>query len=356
METQQIAKPITFKNLFTETSRMKRLIKLFSGGFGLILLTWLLSQLEWDETIATLRTVPPSFLLIGLLCYILSFYLRALRFRLLLPPEYPRNHLFPIVLVHYTALNIIPARLGELSYIYLLNKVNQIPVGVSLSSLLLARVFDQLAIAVLFLSSLAVVSIASPWFKTLIWLVGGILLSTIIVLFVLLRYKERAAQWLKYILQRIRWDHFHLMAQMLKVLDEIVSALDHIHLFRQGWQLVGLSVGIWLSIFSVNYFLLRAFHGTLSYGEIMLTSTCIILLSALPFQILSGFGIHETTFVMLAGAFGVARNTAITAAISSHVLATVYLCLLGGYGLLRLQPLLKTSPTPIQLPTHAPTS
>lgn len=343
MEIQEVTKHFFNKGMTTSFKPTKHLAKLASLGFGLLLVSWLLSQLDWSETVAILRNVPISLLVLGLFCYALSFYLRSLRFRWLLPGDKQRNHLFPIVLVHYTALNIIPARLGELSYIYLLNKVNQMPIEYSLSSLLLARVFDQLAIALLFLLSSGFVAITSPWLQTVRLCVSGFLLGTVVIILLLFVYKDLCLIWLKHLLRRMHWDHIRIVQRIVQKLDEIVTALHHIHLLRQGASLLVISVGIWLSIFSVNYCLLRAFQMPLTYIEIMFTSTCIILLSVLPLQMLGGLGVYETTLVFLAEALGAPRNIVITAAFSSHVLASIYLCLFGIYGFWTLQSLLGKS-------------
>jgi uncharacterized membrane protein YbhN (UPF0104 family) len=94
---------------------------------------------------------------------------------------------------------------------------------------------------------------------------------------------------------------------------------------------------IWGSIFSVNFFLLRAFQVPLNYLEIVLASTCIILLRFIPFQVISGFGVHETIWTFIAVQFGVSRSVAITGAFGGHILATGFLVLLGIYSLVRLQ-------------------
>jgi hypothetical protein len=57
----------------------------------------------------------------------------------------------------------------------------------------------------------------------------------------------------------------------------------------------------------------------------------------LPLQVISGFGIHETTWIFIALALGIPKNIAITAAFGSHLLSLIYLLIFGMYGVLRLQ-------------------
>ena len=118
-----------------------------------VVLVWfLLSQVEVQEIVTSLKDVPPHLVLIGFFFYALSYLFRALRFRVLLQKAIGLGTLFNIVAVHTMWTNLLPFRTGELSYLYLLKKkggVGSYLTGVP--SLVLARVFDLVAISVLFI-------------------------------------------------------------------------------------------------------------------------------------------------------------------------------------------------------------
>ncbi|MCP4371864.1 MAG: flippase-like domain-containing protein [Deltaproteobacteria bacterium] len=334
---QETSKTFSLRELFTHVKPATNIAKLLSLGFGIILISWLLAQLEWKATFEILRNVPISLLFFGFLCYAASFYLRAARFKLLLPQNKQIAHLFPIVLVHYTALNIIPARLGELSYVYLLKKVNNISTGYSLASLVLARVFDQIAISFLFLISLGFVTLPSHWLKNLSLLIGGLLITTCGMLLLILAYKEKCVLFLKHCIRMFGWDRYNVVQRVIHEIEGVVAAFRESRIKNYPGKILGTSLVIWISIFSLNYLLLKAFHVHLSYVEVILTSTVIILLTVLPLQILSGFGIRETTWVFIAMTLGVPRRIAITAVLGTRIISTIFLCLFCLYGLWRLQ-------------------
>lgn len=330
----EASKTLSMKGLFSTVKPNFRLTKLLSIGFGLILISWLLSQLDFREAAEIIRDVPPSLLAAGFGCYGLSFYLRAVRFRILLPDDQPKQRLFSIVLVHYTALNIIPARLGELSYVYLLKKVNGISTGHSVSSLLLARVCDQVAISLLYFSSSLFVEFPSQWLKTVHLAVAGILGSILLMFIAIGLYKERCMHWLHTLSVSFRWQHVKRVQRIFSTLEDIAEALTAAQIRRHAVPVLGLSLLIWLGIFTVNYTLLRAFGVSLSYIEVLLSSTFIILLGLLPIHVTSGVGLHETTWVVIALALGVPRNIAITAAFGTHLVSILYLFGFGAYGFL----------------------
>jgi uncharacterized protein (TIRG00374 family) len=346
IESRELPKTrLSFKSIAAYAYSKKRITSLVSVGFGIVLISWLVAELDFSSAIEIVRSVPPEFLAAGILCYGLGFYLRSIRFRLLLPEGTPARQLFPIVLVHYTALNIIPARLGEFSYLYLLKKINNVSTGHSVSNLLIARVFDHMAISTVFLISSVVLNFSSQWLRTLRLVAGGFLISTFVLLILAIAYKERCIQGLKSVLRALKWDALPASQKVLRELEDIVSAFNTIKIRHKALQIYGISLMIWLSIFGLNYFSLNAFQMKLSYLEIIFSSTCIILLKLLPVQLLSGFGVHEVTRVMIALAFGVPKSVAITASFGSHIVATIYLVGFGLYGLARLQPYLNRTPS-----------
>jgi uncharacterized protein (TIRG00374 family) len=336
METQEVSKGISHKDIFVYIRSKKRITKLLSLGFGILLISWLLSQLDISASIKIIRELPISLLIVGFLCYALGFYLRAIRFRLLLPPEKSVKHLFPIVLVHYTALNIIPARLGELSYIYLLKKVNNISTGCSVSNLLIARVFDQITISLLFLVSWPFMDLSSQWMKTLSLFVSGFLILMTILLMGILAYKEKCIAWIKILVTKFGWANTTIIRRIIHEMEEVVIALRGIQVKKNAATVLGVSVLIWMSIWGSNYALLQAFQVDFTYVQVIFSSTCIILLRVLPLQVVSGLGIHETTWVFIALALGISKDIAITAAFGSHILSIIYLLIFGTYGVLRL--------------------
>ncbi|MDY0095597.1 MAG: lysylphosphatidylglycerol synthase transmembrane domain-containing protein [Candidatus Vecturithrix sp.] len=337
---QVISKEFFIKKNMTITSG-KYLWKLVSLGFGIILITWLLLQLEWAETIDIIRNVPVSFLMLGFVCYGFSFYFRALRFKLLLPSDSPLEYLFPIVLIHYTALNIIPARLGELSYIYLLKKVNSISAGCSVSSLLIARVFDQIAISIIFFISSCFVVFPSSWLRMLYWGIGGVLILAIVLLIALLIYQKTSVQWLHRLLFKFGLYQYPIIQRVLREAEQVTRTLVCLRDPKTLLHILGYSFSIWLSIFSVNYLLLTAFGVQLSFAAIILVSTLIIFLGMFPLQLFGGVGIRETTWVFLVVSLGISKNIAIVSGFGAHIVTTLYLFVFGVYGLWRLRKALK---------------
>jgi uncharacterized membrane protein YbhN (UPF0104 family) len=196
---------------------------------------------------------------------------------------------------------------------------------------------------VLFLTSSWIIHFSSQWLRTLSFLVSGFFLVTFVLLMLIFAYKEKCLAWITLIVKRVRWEQYAIVRRILHELGEVVNAFSNVQTKGKLLEIFGISGGIWVCIFGLNYFTLLAFQVHLSYMEVIFSSTCILLLKFLPLQIVSGFGIHETTWVFIALALGIAKDRAITASFGSYAITIVFLVILGGYGFVRLKTFL-TSP------------
>ncbi|MEW5911775.1 MAG: lysylphosphatidylglycerol synthase transmembrane domain-containing protein [Thermodesulfobacteriota bacterium] len=86
----------------------------------------------------------------------LSYYVRSLRWRLLLKPlkDCSLSALFSANLIGFMANNILPARLGELVRAYAANRLAQVPTSSALATLVIERVLDGMTLLVLLFAAL----------------------------------------------------------------------------------------------------------------------------------------------------------------------------------------------------------
>lgn len=99
------------------------------------------------------RLIAPA---VGL--YFVGVWLRSARWGLLLPEHAVKTStLFRALVVGFTVNNLLPLRMGEVARAYLLARWCRIPYGTTVASLVVERVLDGLALAVLLLISLTLV-------------------------------------------------------------------------------------------------------------------------------------------------------------------------------------------------------
>ncbi|MFM8479204.1 MAG: lysylphosphatidylglycerol synthase transmembrane domain-containing protein [Planctomycetaceae bacterium] len=106
-----------------------------------------LSELKAGVLGADYRTLP--LLLVQLLVF---YWLKALRWKWLLNPtiRLTTAELFRPVIIGFAANSILPAHLGEFVRVYVVNRKHGVPSGTVLSTIVLERILDVIAILLLF--------------------------------------------------------------------------------------------------------------------------------------------------------------------------------------------------------------
>jgi len=124
---------------------MKRYRLLIAAGLAVLFFGAVLafSGVRPAEVVALFRGCDPSWLLAALAAYAASYAGRALRFKLLLKGfAPPYAGLLCTATLHNLFNAAMPARTGELSYIYLVRTKFRIPTANGVASLVAARVLD----------------------------------------------------------------------------------------------------------------------------------------------------------------------------------------------------------------------
>lgn len=121
---------------------------------GSVYILWLLlRQIGLRPVWDLLVQVDGRWLLVGFGWYFFTNICRAYRFGTLLSMPGMREplHLVPDMIILSFLNNVLPARVGELLFPFILQQRHRVPIGKSLALLLVARLFDFLAVATLFL-------------------------------------------------------------------------------------------------------------------------------------------------------------------------------------------------------------
>src|SRR5215467_4246048 len=113
---------------------------------------WLgLTRIDLSQTMAAFAAVRVGFVLAGggLIIAVISIF--AVRWRVLLPasPSVPVRFVFCYLMIGYMMNAIIPLRLGDLVRAYLLGRRHGIAVSTTLSTVVVERIFDVVAIVVI---------------------------------------------------------------------------------------------------------------------------------------------------------------------------------------------------------------
>ncbi|MCA9935336.1 MAG: flippase-like domain-containing protein [Ardenticatenaceae bacterium] len=298
--------------------------------FSLLVIVYIVWRTDWTAVQDTFASLNWVWLLLALFVFLINYVLRTIRFQLLLYSQHiPFYHLLSVISLYGMYNYLLPAKSGEISYPILLKQRLSIPLSESVSTLVVARFFDFAAIA-LFLPVVLILF----WQDLPAWLTISSLIFSAIM------YTATAAgRWL---LRRTVTSSFvptmaengSWVAKLRHTLQNVLVGLRLIDEKDCYWQLLSLTIGIWLCVYT-NFFLIVLSMGYLmGYIQIIVVSIMMVPLTLLPFQGVANLGTHEVGWVTAFRLFGYSETAALNIAVGSHAILLLFVLCLGAGGFL----------------------
>ncbi len=206
----------------------KHLFKLLIGLIIAAITIWLtFRSTDWDALKAAFNHVRWEYIILVLPALALSYVFRIYRWVLLLAPvkKITKKSVTTPLLTGFLLNSILPGRLGEFARSALLSKKESIPFASSFATVVIARLFDGLA-----LTALALIVMTAMWnslsdtVRTGLILAGCVYIVILFILIALRKWHEKTAEIIVYPLKKF---HFQKAAQKIKaLLLDFASGLD----------------------------------------------------------------------------------------------------------------------------------
>lgn len=313
--------------------RLRQVLPLL-GGLALILL--LLRQIEPRDVLTLLLNVDVRWFAVGALWYAGTNALRALRFGALLEWRGLRRALaiLPEMFAMNFLNNVLPARSGELSFPYFMVTRHDVSVGESATVLVLARVFDYLAVACLFvlfaLSELAGLQPAAARVILAVTLLLGVSVGMLLLAPWLAKFGFELAR-------RFAGSGSRAEQVLAKAQTQIVPTLRRVRSVRIYTRALGWSLLVWLAMFACFTSFLHAIRLPQPYSLVVVGSTFATLAKAVPMLTVGGFGAHEAGWALGFSLTGMDTALAITSGFAVNILILLTSSVMGGLALVLMQ-------------------
>ncbi len=295
---------------------------------GLALLIFLLRQIDFSTLLQLVVQIQPGALLLGGLAYLGKAGLRSYRIRKLnQASRLPLLKVLRLSLASSLASQLLPLKLGEFAYVYLLKKEHDSSLEQGLSSLLLLRIFDLLAIASLFIVASAFARISTslaPYFYAVAALIGILAIGLAILLGI-----SRLETPLTRLATGLGLVKFQSLGKLLARLDTLLATLRQYDL-KTYFQATLLAWAEWAINFAVFYIILWGIGLPASWFETITAVTLSALASVLPINSFGNFGTQEAGWATAMLLAGYSRETALLSGFASHLLTLGYMLLFGG--------------------------
>lgn len=312
--------------------RIKALIyTLFSIGLTTVVFAYLFTHITWEQVmdliVAINRPLAGLFVLMALLMQVT----RTVRYRLVLrttgqDPGFFR--LFLAVLVRGLCVDLLPARVGEVVYIYILRVRLGVELGAATASFALAFLFDIMALAPLLVAALVIVGTDLQASLPVLLGASVVLLALSGALIHFLPWGLRVGFAVGSFLPS-RWHRFRPWCRRFLAAThrQVKRARKHgVYL-----PLFGLSVLVRLLKYGALYVLLWAMLeprgyalGDLSFPRVFLGLCSAEVAASLPISGIGGFGAYEGAWSLVFELLGFPGDLAKATSLSHHLFTQAY--------------------------------
>ena len=293
-----------------------------------ILLAFLISHTDINLIINTIKKMPSWGISAGFLIYVVYYIFLTLRFDSLIhSKETPLINLFGLTSVHNMLNNLLPARSGELSYIYLLKKRFDLGGSESVASLLVARLMDFIAIfSYFFLSSFLISYDGSSVNLKLISLFFLLLLVISLIYFP--KIFGMAASFI----EKTAILPEKISQIMVEKLNSFSATIKRMSLEGGYSRCFLLTAVIWGTRYLMLYVIVSAMGVDIMFWEVVFAATAMFIMVSLPIQGVAGFGTLEAGWSAGFILVGVGKEVAVSTAFAFHIILLTYTVTLGILG------------------------
>lgn len=311
---------------------MKKIILyVVSGVISAGLLAYLLINLDWDILRVAFSDIQWNWLGIALSAYLANIALRALRFSTLI---YSRDihwlDIVPISALHNIWTYLLPAKTGDMTYIFFAKDRLNLSIPEGTATLLAARFYDFLVVA-LFLGALLPFSMHEmpEWIFQSSLIFCGLVLIGALGIFIFLRMHTPAGAS-----PIPAPEEKSLPARLLRAWKKFIVGLREIQSHGAHTRTAVLTALIWGCVYLNFYSATRSMGLPVSFYHIVIISLVMIPLTLLPLQGFANIGTHEVGWTSVLVAFDYPYETALAIAAGSHFVLLISVLISGGIAFL----------------------
>ncbi len=317
----------------------KKIFSLFvSIAITAALIAMLLNKIEFKDLIQTFSRIYVPGLLIFMIIALIGATLRAWRYKWLLRPHsITWKNIFLVTFIRNLFVDLFPARIGSLSYIYVLNRNLKYSFEAASSSFVIAFVLDFLTLSPFLVFSILAVGLGKTPIsnKTILAFSVAFFLLVFLIFWKIVKLAAFTLDLYRRFLKLIRQDKKNWAEFSVTKIRSTIDELRKIQERGIAWPLFILSLGIRLAKYGALFILLWALmrsHGfsldNLSFSKTILGITGAELTSVLPLKGIGGFGTWESAWALTLVLMGYEQRIAILSS-GVHLITNLFEYVLG---------------------------
>lgn len=328
-----------------KTSRKKIILRVVNVvivvGFGIFLVYYLLTKVSIGQIKDAIVGADKLSIIMALVILSVSIFVRTYRKKILVGSDrISMTDMFLVVLVRNAFNMVLPARTGELSYVYVLQRKFRFPLEIGVSTLMLMLIFDLAIVFSLIVISIIVVLINrfSSSYLAVVLIAAVLLVIILLVLFYLSKVIGFLLMLIDKILSRYRIGKNRVIRIIYNKMVDINKNIEIIQKRGIYWKVYLSSIVIRVLKFGSYYMMIYAIlkpdgysFRELNFWIIFLAVVAAEISAVLPTHALAGFGTYEGAFLLVLGVLGFAITGISWEAVAFgyHIITLTFIVTLG---------------------------
>jgi uncharacterized protein (TIRG00374 family) len=301
-------------------------------GLGIALLYWALSQQDLNGVMDEIKAANPLWLSLAILSAVLSHYIRAIRWNLLLEPldmKAKASSSFSAVIIGYL-VNLALPRVGEIARPAALSKTDKLPFNKLVGTIVVERVVD-LAITILMAFAIFLIqfdTIADFVQEQIATIQQGnpgvlaiIVVVSLIILVALYIFRKKIYQ-------------LPLINKFQDFIEGIIDGFKSIFNLKRPVLFIVYSLMIWIMYFLMPFLMLYAFDATSHLGVSAALTILFFGTAAMVIPVPGGVGTYEVLVPAALALYGITGIDATSYTLATHALQFISIIGLGVFAII----------------------
>jgi len=305
-----------------------------SAALSVILLWLLFSRIETRELTETFSQLYLPAVIVYMLVALAGAWLRAWRYKILLLPErISWGNILLVTFIRNSLIDLLPARIGSLSYIYVLNRRLSFSFEAATATFVVCFLFDFLTLSPFLVVAILAVGLGTTTISTstVLWMALLFFAIIILVFWQMGQIARLLLRLLAGLAVRLKIENRRGMRLAIEKFGLTIDSLARIRRRKIDGPIFVLSLFIrlakYISVFALFFGLLRSHGyslGNLGFWTFILGLSGAELTSALPIKGLAGFGTWESAWALTFRLLHFDSSLAIISGIGVHFLTNVF--------------------------------
>jgi uncharacterized protein (TIRG00374 family) len=245
-------------------------------------LYYALSKLQLQEVWVYVKTARYWWILPGVAVYFFGVWARTWRWHYMLRAikPIPLYRLFPVVCIGYMGNNIYPARIGELLRAYVLKRTEGISVSASLATIIVERIFDGVVMLLFVFIGLPLVPAIPDSLRQFVIMFSLLFFGALAIFFVIAASPQRSQAVYTWFIDHLVPARFREPVHGFA--DRFMEGLYFLRSGRDVAMIFITSLVVWLAETCKYWFVMHAFHFSVSFFVLMLMNGVVNLFTTIP--------------------------------------------------------------------------